>query len=294
MSHSINIAGLEEWYSKGNYSNVNNLRVFHIQEGEGPTLLCIHGFPSSSWDFAPIWQELTNHFHVLSFDLIGLGRSSKPNMKLTVALQADIIEGLFEKLEFTEAHILAHDLGDTVAQELLARQKEGSTKINWLSCILLNGGIFPETHQPLFIQKLLISPIGGIIANLFTKKAFRKNITAVFSNEHPPSDEFIEGTWQLIIEQNGIKAIPRLIRYMAERVKNRERWVQPLQEAIIPIQLINGVEDPISGAHMAGRFEEVIPNAHVVRIPNSGHYPHIETPQEVLKAIFEFHSIQDD
>ena len=117
-------------------------------------------------------------------------------------------------------------------------------------------------------------------------------MTQVFSDAHPPSGDFIRETWKLITENDGVRMIPRLIRYMSERSKNRERWVTPLEQKIVPLRLINGVEDPISGEHAAKRFEEVVPDAEVVRIPNSGHYPHLETPEAVLEAFFEFHSRQ--
>lgn len=111
----------------------------------------------------------------------------------------------------------------------------------------------------------------------------------VFSASHPPSHEFIEETWKLITHDKGKSMIPRLIRYMTERKINRDRWVNPLVEKVIPIKLINGMEDPISGKHMAQRFDEVVPNANISLIENSGHYPHIETPEEVLEAFLNFH-----
>ena len=280
---------VKEWYETGQYTTLNELNLFYQRKGRGEALICIHGFPSSSWDYEKIWPTLAQHFDVIAPDLIGLGRSSKPRQNIPVALQADMIEALLVELGISRAHILAHDLGDTVAQELLARQAEGTSKIEWQSCIFMNGGLFPETHRPLLIQKLLISPIGGLIAQLMSQKAFQKNMVNVFSREHPPSKAFIADTWQLITENNGKAMIPRLIRYMQERRDKRERWVQPLIDQLIPIRLINGIEDPISGLHMAVRFQAIIPQADIIRIENSGHYPHVETPEDVLAAIISFH-----
>ena len=280
---------VKEWYNGGQYVTINDLNLFYRREGAGETLVCIHGFPSSSWDFGIIWPSLTSRFDTIAHDLIGLGKSVKPKQPLSVSLQADIVEGLLIQNGISHAHILAHDLGDTVAQELLARQATNTSKIHWLSCIFMNGGIFPETHRPLLIQKLLISSLGSLVAKVLSQKSFEKNMRRVFSNAHPPSVEFLQETWQLIVERDGIAMIPRLIRYMKERVDNRERWVNPLADHVVPMRLINGTEDPISGRHMADRFAEVVPNADIVRLDHSGHYPHIETPNEVLKAIFAFH-----
>lgn len=280
---------VEEWYSRGKKSNINGLDIFNIREGSGEALICIHGFPTSSWDFAPIWPTLNSRFDALAFDLVGLGRSSKPQEKLSISLQADMVEELALKEGIEKAHILAHDLGNTVAQELLARQAEDKSPIKWLSCVLLNGGIFPEMHRPRFIQRLLLSPFGSLVAKLSTENTFRKNMRHIFSREHPPDGEFLTDSWKLVSENNGIQMMPRLIKYMQERQMYRERWVSPLENSIIPLRLINGIQDPVSGLHMASYYQEVIPEADVILIEDAGHYPHVETPEKVIKAFFEFH-----
>jgi pimeloyl-ACP methyl ester carboxylesterase len=278
-----------DWYKDGRTEIINDLSVFFKRSGKGKSLICIHGFPSSSWDFAEVWPSLIERFDVMAHDLIGLGKSAKPDQPLPISLQADIIEGLVTKAGITEAHIFAHDLGDTVAQELLARQFENSSKINWLSCVFLNGGLFPETHHALFIQKLLLSSLGSFIVKLMSEKSLKKSLTKVFSKAHPPTKEFVHETWKLISENNGISMLPRLICYIEERRTYRERWVMPLVKEALPKRLINGIEDPVSGKHAADRYAEIVPNANIVLLENSGHYPHVETPKEVLKAFFEFH-----
>jgi pimeloyl-ACP methyl ester carboxylesterase len=277
-----------DWYNSGTFSKVLDLNVFFKREGTGQSLVCIHGFPSSSWDYEAVWPALSNRYDVICSDLIGLGKSDKSVKPLSVSLQADIQEELLIQQGIRQAHMLAHDLGNTVAQELIARQQEGTSKIKWLSCSFLNGGLFPEAHKPLFIQKILISPLGSLVVNLMSESSFRKNMVKVFSNAHPPSEEFITETWKLIITDNGRQMIPHLIRYMQERIDYRDRWVAPLVENTIPHQLIDGVEDPISGEQLVQRYEELIPDALVVRIENSGHYPHLETPEEVVHALVSF------
>ncbi len=280
----------ELWYLDGKSEIINDLNVFFKRSGKGQSLFCIHGFPSSSWDFEALWPALTERFDVIAHDLIGLGKSAKPNRSLSISLQADIIEGLAIKKGISEAHILAHDLGDTVAQELLARQFEKNSKINWLSCVFLNGGLFPETHHAFFVQKLLLSPLGFVIAKFMSENSLKKNLVKVFSKTHPPTNEFIHETWKLTSENNGILMLPRLIQYINERKVNRERWVRPLINRVVPLRLINGIEDPISGKHAADRFAELVPNADIVFLQNCGHYPHVEMPMEVLKAFFDFHA----
>ena len=282
---------LDEWYKGGDRILVDDLHLFYRRAGEGEPLLCIHGFPTSSWDFALIWPALIQHFDVMATDLIGLGRSAKPKRKITIALQADRLEQFMLQQGIQSAHLLAHDLGDTVALELLARQLEGNSKINWQSCILMNGGIFPETYRPLLIQKLLLSPIGPLVAQFTSEGRLRKSMQRIFSVEHPPSESFLKGSWKLLIENRGKSMIPRVIQYMRERVLFKDRWMASLMECPVPIRLINGAQDPISGIHVAKCYQETIPNPDVQVIQEAGHYPHVEVPKIVIAAILEFHEL---
>jgi pimeloyl-ACP methyl ester carboxylesterase len=279
----------EEWYSGGKKLATAGVNIFYRHEGRGEALICIHGFPTSSWDFAPLWKKLTNRFDVLALDLIGLGRSDKPKQNVSIAMQADVIEALAMDQGIYKAHLLAHDLGDTVAQELLAREMENKSHVQWLSCVFLNGGIFPEAHRPRLIQKLLISPVGLLVAKLATERTFRRNMRSIFSQQYPPEEEFIRDSWRLLTENDGLQMMPRLIRYMNERWQHRDRWVSPLENSRIPIRLINGALDPVSGVHAANYYKEVVPNPDVVVLDDVGHYPHVEKPENVWDAFMEFH-----
>jgi pimeloyl-ACP methyl ester carboxylesterase len=90
----------------------------------------------------------------------------------------------------------------------------------------------------------------------------------------------------------------KLIHYMTERKQHRKRWVEILQDTLVPLHLIYGLLDPISGEHMVKRFEELIPNASVTTIAGTGHYPQIENPQienpqVVLDSAMEFWNTQN-
>ena len=81
----------------------------------------------------------------------------------------------------------------------------------------------------------------------------------------------------------------RLIRYIEDRKRFRERWVCALKEASCPIGLINGSLDPVSGEHMVQRFEELVGTDRFVRrLPRVGHYPQVEAPEAVVDAYSDF------
>ena len=262
---------------------------------EGRTLLCIHGFPTASWDWHALWPALCQQFdRVVAPDMIGFGWSDKPYAyRYSIFDQADLHENLLRAEGIRRYHILAHDYGDTVAQELLARHQDrraaGDDSLVLQSVCLLNGGLFPETHRAARVQKLLLTPLGPLLGVLMNERSFARSFAAVFGKETRPDAAELRQFWQLLAHHGGKRIAHKLIRYIPERRANRARWVGALQSASLPLRLIDGPVDPISGAHMVERYRELVPKPDTVLLPGIGHYPQVEDPQGTLRAFLAFH-----
>jgi pimeloyl-ACP methyl ester carboxylesterase len=61
-----------------------------------------------------------------------------------------------------------------------------------------------------------------------------------------------------------------------------------MQQGGVPLRLIDGAVDPISGAHMLARYRELIPAADTVLLEGIGHYPQTEAPGQVLEHYLDF------
>ena len=279
---------LSHWRSSGHFLNVDGQQVFYKTEGTGPVLLLIHGYPTASFDWAKIWPALTSQFSCVTLDMPGFGFSDKSPKKYLIKEQADTISEVIRHLGITSAHVLSHDYGDTVAQEMMAQQLENDLAFRIESLHLLNGGLFPETHRALPIQKLLLSPIGGLLIRFLNKNAIRKSMHNIFGPNTPPSDQDINDFWILISTNNGHQHMHLLLDYMKQRKQYRERWVSALQNANAPLRLTAGMADPISGAHMVARYKQLIPNADVIELDQIGHYPQIESAEAVVNSITSF------
>ncbi|MBY8932779.1 alpha/beta fold hydrolase [Pseudomonas fluorescens] len=256
--------------------------------GQGEPLLLIHGFPTASWDWHYLWQPLAQRYRVIACDMLGFGDSAKPiNHTYSLLEQADLQQALLAHLQIDQpVHVLAHDYGDSVAQELLARHYED--KIEVASCVFLNGGLFPETHRPVLMQKLLLSPLGWMIGRAFTRDALVKSFQQIFGPQTRPSESELDDFWSLVDSNRGPRIMHKLISYIPERRVQRDRWVAAMQRGEIPLRVIDGEVDPISGAHMVERYRELIPDADTVLLPGIGHYPQTEAPVQVLKHYLAF------
>ena len=267
--------------------------IFYRDEGAGPVSLCVHGYPTASWDWHRIWPLLAGRCRLVAPDMLGFGFSDKPREHgYSIAGQADLHECLLASLGIEEVHVLAHDYGDTVVQELMARHRErlrsGASGLSLRTVCLLNGGLFQETHRARPIQKLLRSPLAPLLLRLFNERAFRRSFTPIFGADTQPDDTELARFWTLIAHNGGRANMGRLLHYMGERKRYRERWVGALVDASIPLRLIAGMDDPVSGAHMVERYRELVPDADVVELPGIGHYPQWEAPERVAGAVLAF------
>ncbi len=284
---------LDDWRRAARHFDFGGHRIAYWEEGEGEALLCIHGFPTASWDWHALWPDLTARFRVVAADMLGFGLSDKPRRhRYSIHEQASLQEALLEHLGVKRAHVLAHDYGDSVAQELLARHEErrGAARAGLaiVSCCFLNGGLYPECHRARPIQKLLNSPLGSLLTRLTTEGRFRQGFSQVFGPATRPSDGELADFWALIQHQDGMRIAHRLIRYMEDRKQHRDRWVGAIECGSVPLRLVNGPEDPVSGRHLAERYRERVPDADVVLLEGIGHYPQVEDPEATKRAFLEF------
>jgi len=279
----------KDWKDKAQYFDYKNNKIAYWDEGEGPVLLLIHGFPTASWDWHKMWGDLTQRFRVIAPDMIGFGYSAKPkNYRYSITDQARLHEAFIGHLEVVEAHLLVHDYGVSVAQEMLAAFAErGTIGFQILSCCFLNGGLFPELHRAKLVQKLLNSPIGSIFNRFLSKKSLRNSFHDIYG-EKKASEEEIEYFYQLVLHNDGKNIMHKLIGYIDDRKANATRWKSAIVEATIPIKIINGPLDPVSGRHLAEYCQELLPNPNITILEGVGHYPHDEAPTRVKEAFLDF------
>jgi len=202
-------------------------------------------------------------------------------------LQTDIQQALLLKLGVSEVHLLTHDYGDNVAQELLARSNQRDL-LQIKSLVLLNGGLFPDVYKATIIQSLLRSPLGPLVSKLTNGAIFDKSFNKVFGSGSKLTKNQIIDHWYLVCYNNGNNINHLLTHAADDRERNRERWLNSLITKDVPILFINGLDDPVSGKETVERYEVLVPNPNVIKLGGVGHYPHLEAPEIVVEEFRKF------
>lgn len=182
--------------------------VFYVAEGTATgdaagckagskAMVLLHGYPSSSFDFAPAWAKLTKLAAdrgcqcIITLDFLGFGLSDKPssyNFIYSIAAQTDIVEELLQKWGAKPRIVIAHNYAVSVAQELMARAQQAAagTKPSPAFYVFFNGGLFAGVHRPRFMQTLM-HRYPWLAHFMLWKPLFAATVSKVFGPQTQPT-----------------------------------------------------------------------------------------------------------
>ena len=275
------------WRDRGADEEFRGRRI-HVyrQDGEGPLLLLLHGFPSSSYDWRLLLEREAGRA-VIAPDFLGFGLSEKPrDHRYTLHWQADMVEDLVRRSGHDgPVFLLAHDMGTSVATELMARDIDGSLEMNVAGALLLNGSMIQDAASPTLGQRILRSAVGPLFSRLSSERFFRQQFGSIFSPGHPLTDEEADDQWELICAGGGRTLNHKTIAYMGERFTYADRWHGALRDWETPLSLAWGMLDPVATEAVLDAVLALRPKAPVARFDDLGHYPQIEDPGRVAGAL---------
>ncbi len=285
-----------EWEAIGTHRELCGERIFTIDAPSiGPErhvpVLVLHGFPTSSFDYAAVLDGLRAGRRVLLFDMLGYGLSAKPDRAYAMALQADIAAAYVAVLGVDRLTLLTHDMGDTVGGELLARRSEGTWPVDVTRRVVTNGSIYIEQAHLTGGQQMLLGLPDAVLAGPIPIDAasIARSLRDTFGAATPlvpegwPEDPVPAAAAQ-VVHGDGHRVLPRLIRYIEERRANERRFTGAIETDPSPLHIVWGLDDPVAVPSMVDTLLAARPDATASRLEGVGHYPMVEAPQRFLGA----------
>jgi len=277
----------EDWRKLGHYFKFNGHQIFCVDLGpvDAPAILFLHGFPTSSFDFYRLVPELASSFRLILPDFLGFGFSDKPAAhRYSIFAHADVIEKLAESRQLKNCFLLTHDMGNSVGLELLRRRTLPIQRY-----LMLNGGMLLKYYQPVFSQRLLQIPlVGEIFSRLISYKIFAQQFSSIFAPDKIPAAAELHELWQIMNYNNGKRNYAKLIRYIKERKTHESEWLEALRASRAPFKMVWGQQDPVAVPIIGRALREYRPDATLVEVFESGHYPQLEVPEIVLREMRSF------
>ncbi|MCZ6805381.1 MAG: alpha/beta hydrolase [Deltaproteobacteria bacterium] len=257
--------------------------------GDKPVLLILHGYPTSSHDYWRALPILVEHYRVIVHDHLGFGFSDKPrDYSYSLVDQADHAIALWRDLGVTEADLLGHDYGSSVATELLARRNFGTEPIKLRSLTLCNGSMHIELANLRIMQRLLKAPlVGSVVARLASPRLFHRNMRKLFADPSFLDDEELDVMWTQLMDGGGRAVLPAVTRYIDERYKFWHRWIGALRGTDLPIHIVWARQDPVAVEKMAHVLHDEIANSDLQLLDGVGHFPMIEASERWCAAVLD-------
>ena len=279
------------WKETGRLHEIGDHRLFAVDTGPdseaAPVLVVLHGYPTSSYDYAHALPILAERYRVIVHDHLGFGLSDKPqDYSYSLIEQADHAIRLWQELGIERAHVLAHDYGTSVATEILARRNMGIEPVVMQSLTLCNGSMHIELSKLRPIQRMLRNrALGPLVARLSTERVFRRNMRKIVADPACLSDEALGAMWQQLIGNGGRAVLPKITQYLNERYLFWHRWIGALRRTDLVINVLWAREDPVAVEKMAHVLHGEIPNSHLELLDGLGHFPMIEDPERFCRAV---------
>ena len=288
----------EKWKNKGSFITVFGRKTFVIdtstltslaQSRDQETLVILHGYPTSSYDYHKVLTQLSEKYRVIIHDHLGFGFSDKPLVySYSLIEQADFALQLWKQLGLKKVTLLAHDYGTSVATEIIARHNQQQTTLQIDKLLLCNGSMHIELSKLRTIQKLLKSKLTGKwVAKLTNYLIFKKNLRNVYFDKTKATESELKEMWFMLEHNNGRKVIHLLSNYINERYFFWHRWIGALKETKIPTKIIWAKNDPVAVAAIAELLTTEIPNNNLFWIDKCGHFPMLEKPDEWVSLVLE-------
>lgn len=253
------------------------MRLSYADEGPGPAVVLLHGFPLSRM----MWQEqlagIGSTYRIIAPDLRGHGESPAPEGVYTMDEMADDVIELLGTLHITEPIVLGGlSMGGYVALSLVVRYPR---RVRALMLMDTRAGAdTPEAAQgrEATAQAVLDANKASVVVDAMLPKLFSKRTL----DERPERVEPL----RTVMEQTTPRGIAGALRGMAKRPDRRP----DLAGISVPTLVLVGEEDVITPPAEARALAEAIPNARLEIIPGGGHLAPYENPSVANAVILQF------
>ena len=261
----------------------NGVEMHYVDEGEGETILMLHGNPSWSFTYRKMILRLSKNFRCIAPDYPGFGLTeTPPGYGFTPREHSENIERFAGKLGLCDMTLIVQDWGGPVGLGLAVRRPELVKRL-----VIGNTWAWPLVGQRRFevFSWLMGGPIGRTMAHLFNGVArffFMKGL--VHRPDHKVLGMYL-APFRRYADRKQTSISPRQLIKAADYLSGVEKGLERIRDR--PVFLPWGIKDFAFGETERQRFEGVFPD-HKTLLLNAGHFWQEDAGEEAADAIGEW------
>lgn len=265
---------------------VNGHHIAYLDEGEGDTVILIHGFGGSMWQWEYQQTALARHARVITPDLLGAGLSDKPDIEYRPDQMLEFFVGFMDALHLPQATLVGNSMGAGLAIGMALTHPSRVSKL-----ILIDGlpdHVREKLTSPSIKRALETSTPSWIVS--FGNWLFGGFMIESVLKELVYDPALL--TPAVVDRSNRNRQRPGLIAPLMTARENLPLWesgfARRLGEIAHPTLILWGEEDRVFPPAVGEELQRTIKGARLVRIPKAGHIPQWEQPALSNEAMIEF------
>ncbi len=266
---------------------VRGVRIGFREGGSGPPMVLLHGVGESSFGWLGTMAHLAPRHRVLAPDLPGSGASGPSPDGYHSAVLAEVVGDFLDAAEVDRAVLIGNSFGGIVALRLALARPEKVDALVLVDSAGLGVEITPAALLVLLpwladaAMALTLHPVGAV------QRAWLRR-TLYFADGQRAPLEWLRDQVRLGRSPEFLRAIIDSLRAGLAPFGQSDLVVDRLHEIRQPVLVVWGEQDgivPLAHAHRAARL---LPRGRCRTIPDCGHMPHLEQPQEFRRRVDEF------
>lgn len=274
------------------YASVDGINIFYREAGHPgqPTLLLLHGIPTSSQMFRDLIPRLAGHFHVIAPDFVGMGYSDAPKTDKFVATQENltaVMEKFVQQTLNTRVILYMQDLGGPIGMRLATRHPEWIAGLIFQNTPISMAGWNPERLKP------LLANTGPITEDEKLASEHRDLLAAaIFLYKHGARqpDRVNPDAWAIDAYALGDPEKKRIIAdYLADARLSfalYPSWQAYLRQYKPATLVVWGTQDPVFAEAGVKDIQAAVPSAKV-HLYNTGHFALEEDGDDIAQRIID-------
>lgn len=280
------------------FTTVRGHRIFYREAGpaDAPTVVLLHGYPTSSRMFRHLLPALADRFHVIAPDHLGFGQSATPpatDFDYTFDALAEVTEDLLGQLGVERYAIYVQDYGAPIGWRLALRNPDAITAIVSQNGNAYDEGFVPEFWAPVWAYAQSPGPsTEAALRGALSEEAIRWQYThGVAEPELVDPDTW--ATDHREVSRPGLDRIQLdLFRDYVTNPPLYPRLHEYFRTGQVPLLAIWGAEDEIFGPDGARAFTKDLENAQIQLVPGGGHFlleSHLDTVADAMRTFLGQH-----
>lgn len=258
------------------FIEINGVNTHFTRKGAGEKLLLIHGFASSTYTWHKVVDSLAQGFEVYAVDLPGFGLSQALNLTPTSEAYVDFLNDFMQALGLDAAVFMGNSFGGEISWRFALKYPPRVRAL-----VLVDAAGYPH-ENPVIFKLLRVPLLGEMLAGINAKWIVRKNLHQVFVNEALVTDAVVDNYYYRLLKKGNRETVLARARMPGDTLYKKLPQIQQ------PTLIIWGENDPWISVEYAHRFAAEIPQTQLAILPNCGHVPQEENPEEVVQLVRAF------